>query len=329
MNAKSVIGLIVGLALVSLIVAWQGAAAVGGMLAEAGWAMLLVALFAPFDQALGAEAWRRLFPPGRRPPVLQALWASCMGSAVNTLLPVASIGGEVAKARILVHWSHSAIDAVSTMVVDKTVQAITVLAWALAGIAALAAVVEDTRVVWGAAAGAALLVAGIAGFVAMQLAGSFSFFARGAARLRHSGKWAGLVESAELLDAEVRALYRRPGAIALGVLIRLLQRIWLVGEVLLAAWLMGHPIGLVEAVMLKGLIGAVRGLSFAIPSGLGIQEGGYVAVGALIGLPADLMIAVSLATRIREVAPAVPFLVVWQHVEGRALWRKRRRPAGA
>jgi putative membrane protein len=329
MNAKSIVGLVAGLALIVALVAWNGIEAVAAMLAEAGFAALLVCLFEPFDQWLGAEAWRRLFPAGRRPRAWHALWATCMGSAVNTLLPVATIGGEVAKARVLTHWGHSGIDAVSTMVVDKTVQAVAVLLWGLVGTAILAFVVDDPRVVLGALAGAALLSLGIAGFVGVQLSGGVSRFARGAARVVRTGKWAGLVRHAGDLDFAIRELYRRPGAIALSLLIRLLQRVWLVGELVLAAWLIGQPIGFGEAAMLKGLIGAVRGLSFAVPSGLGVQEGGYVAVGALIGLPAELMIAVSLVTRLREIVPAIPFLLLWQHVEGRALWRRRRLDAAA
>ena len=49
-----------------------------------------------------------------------------------------------------------------------------------------------------------------------------------------------------------------------------------------------------------------------MPGGFGIQEGGYVAVGALLGHPADLMLVVSLATRIREILPSIPMLILWQ-----------------
>ena len=75
--------------------------------------------------------------------------------------------------------------------------------------------------------------------------------------------------------------------------------------------------------MLRALIGAVRGLSFLVPAGLGLQEGAYVALGALIGLPADMMLALSLASRLREILPSLPGLLLWQHVERRRLWRWR------
>ena len=79
--------------------------------------------------------------------------------------------------------------------------------------------------------------------------------------------------------------------------------------------------------MLKSLTGALRGAAFVVPGGWGIQEGGYVVLGALIGLTPEFMLALSLATRAREVLMALPGLLAWQHAEGRWLWR--RRSAGA
>ena len=55
---------------------------------------MLVCLFSPVEQWLASEGWRVLFPRGRRPTTMRTFLASWMGSAVNTLLPVATIGGE-------------------------------------------------------------------------------------------------------------------------------------------------------------------------------------------------------------------------------------------
>jgi hypothetical protein len=44
-----------------------------------------------------------------------------------------------------------------------------------------------------------------------------------------------------------------------------------------------------------------------------------VLFGALLGLPADLALAVSLAKRVRELALGLPGLAAWQWVEGRRL----------
>lgn len=324
MNTKAHVGLLIGVALICLLLAWQGLETVAGLLAEGGWAMLTVCLFAVPALWLSGEAWRRLFPPGHRPPAGEAFLASSMGLAVNTLLPVATIGGEVVKARVLMLWSHSGTHAISSMIVDKTVQAIAVLLWGVAGTAMLAALVDDPAIVRGAVAGAVLLALGIVGFLAIQYMGSFAYLSKVGARFVKSEKWRGIIDSADTLDAAIRGIYDRPGSLLASCSLRLAMRIVLVGEVILAGHLMGHPIGLGEAIMLKGLVVALRGMSFAIPGGLGVQEGGYVAIGALVGLPPDLMIATSLFTRLREILPSIPFLLYWQHIEGKALWRKRR-----
>jgi putative membrane protein len=327
MKTKSLIGLFIGIMLLCALVVWQGLATVLGLLAEGGWGILLVCLFAVPSLALGGEAWRCLFPLEHRPPVIQTFLASSMGAAVNILLPVASIGGELVKARVLNLWSHPGIHAVSTIVVDKTVQAIVILVWGLVGIAMLAMLVEEPAIVRAAVGGAVLLAFGITGFVAVQIFGSFSFLARVGIKVGRAEKWRSMVGNAEAMDRAVREIYHRPGSLLTACALRLSVRIILVGEVMLAGHLMGHPIGLDEAVMLKGLVIALRGVSFAVPAGLGVQEAGYVAIGALIGLPADLMIATSLFTRVREILPSIPFLVLWQHTEGKELWRKRQKTA--
>ncbi|MDB3953012.1 lysylphosphatidylglycerol synthase domain-containing protein [Alphaproteobacteria bacterium] len=325
MKIKSLIGLFIGISLVGFLVAWQGLEAVSQQFAVGGWSILLVCFFAIPSFYLSGEAWRCLFPKEHRPPITHTFLASSMGTAINILLPVASIGGEVAKARILALWSHSGKHAVSTVVVDKTAQAIVILIWGITGTVMLATLVNEPTVVKGAIIGAILLALGIIGFVFFQHSGSMSFLARFGAKIGGAEKWRGIIANADEVDKFIREIYRRPFSVLAACSLRLSIRIILVGEVVLAGHLLGFPIGFGEALMLKGLVIALRGLSFAIPAGLGIQEGGYIAIGALIGLPPDLMIATSLITRVREVLPSIPFLLLWQHTEGRALWRKHQK----
>jgi len=323
-KTKTVIGLGVGLAILFALFAWQGVDIVAGIIANAGFVLLLVCPFAIPDQFLSAESWRVLFSPSSRPPRLQTLLASWMGSAVNTLLPVATIGGELVKARVLVLWSHSGPETTAAMTADKTVQAIAVLLWGLVGTVFLVAYVGTSGVVIGILIGSGLLTIGIIGFVFVQLKGGVSKIADKIASLTGSDRSANLVSSATAFEESIQEIYANPGRLAAASVFRLCQRVVLVGEVVLASHLMGVPIGLVEAVILKGIIGAIRGMSFAVPAGLGIQEGGYVAIGALLGHPPDLMIAISLATRLREVLPNIPFLFVWQATEGRAFNRRKK-----
>ncbi|MBL93740.1 MAG: hypothetical protein CFH06_01723 [Alphaproteobacteria bacterium MarineAlpha3_Bin5] len=322
MNRKSIFSLAIGVSLLCFLIVWQGVEQVLTVISKGGWLLLFVCIFAPFDQFINAEAWRQLFPPSRRPSRIRVLLASWTGSSVNTLLPVISIGGEFVKARILILWSYAPEDAVSAMIVDKTVQAISVLLWALVGIVLLALVSEKEEIIIMALAGALVLTIGIIGFVCVQLKGGLGSLARLAARTQIGHKWVDLVESADLVDTATRAIYNHPVRIIGSVALRMIGRFLLVGEVLLATYLMGHPITFLDAVLLKGIVVGIRGVGFAIPGSYGVQEGGYMLVGSFIGLPPDLMIAVSLATRVREILPSIPFLYFWQHTEGRAFLKR-------
>ena len=319
----SSIGLLVGLVLIAGLLVWSGIGQVMTILATAGGSLLLVVLLAPPEIFLGSEAWRRLFSPQHRPSSWQAFRASWMGVSVNTLLPVATVGGEVVKARMLTLAGTPLAEAAAATIVDKTVQAIVTLLWGVVGLLVLARLTPDQGFLMAGLIGSGLLAVGISGFIAVQLSGSFAFLARLSKRLLMRLGGADTEESASKFDQAIRVIYRRPGALLAAVGLRLAGQAWLVSEILLTTFLLGQAIGFEEALMLRALISAVRGLSFAIPAGLGLQEGAYVALGALIGLPADLMLALSLASRLREIVPSLPGLLLWQQIEGRRLWRGR------
>jgi putative membrane protein len=318
------LGFLVGLGIVILLVAWQGVATVADRLAGAGWGIFLVALFIPPDLLLRTASWQLLFAPGRAPRFADTAFAMWIGSSVNFLLPVATVGGEFVKARMLALRSVRGVDAAASVVLDKTVQAMSVLAWALIGIAILALVVPaDEPMVTAAYIGAALMAFGIAGFVVIQNIGAFAIVARPAARLSSNVRWRSLIDGAGDLDAVIRSLYRQPGAIAASTCLRLAKRALMAGEVWMIAWLLGYPIGLEQAVMLNSLVVALRSAAFGVPGGLGVQEGGYVMVGALVGLPPDVMLAISLATRLGELIEGLPGLLAWQVAEGKVYLGRR------
>jgi len=322
---KAILGLFAGAALLCGLFLWQGIDTVGRLLSEAGISLVLVCLFSLPEQMLAAEAWRSLFPQSIRPGRMRTLLASWMGAAVNTLLPVATIGGEIVKARILILWSHPGAETMAAITVDKTIQAIAALVWGLVGAVFLFFVVGESGAVTGVLIGAGFLALGIAGFIAVQIKGGFSSIAEKIAGRADKNAGEVIIQGAEAMERAIREIYGNAGRLFTATALRVGQRVFLAGEVVLVGYLMGAPIGIIEAVILKGIIGAIRGISFAIPAGLGVQEGGYVAIGALIGYPPELMIAVSLATRIREVLPSIPFLLFWQVTEGRTFWFNSRK----
>jgi hypothetical protein len=75
---------------------------------------------------------------------------------------------------------------------------------------------------------------------------------------------------------------------------------------------LGHPLGWHDILILEGLVTAVRAAAFMIPGALGIQEGAFIVVGALIGLPPEVALALSLIRRVRELALGLVGIVFWQ-----------------
>ena len=314
MKKLTYFGVFVGFSLIAWLVVWQGAEAIGATLSEVGVGVLLLLPIYAIYLAMGVVSWRLLFVPGREPPFAVSLNAIWIGSAVNTLLPVASLGGEAVKARLLTLQGIDASEAGGSVVGDTTVQALSLALWGLIGAALLAAVSFDRDMVWAAFLAAGLFCAGVFAFVLLQRKGIFA----------HVGKrLAGQTFGDRLLefDRHVREIYDRPGRVVTSTFIRLASRIFLTTEIWIAAWLIGHPITVLEAIMIRSLTGAVRGAAFFIPNGLGVQEGAFMVFGALLGIPPSLSLSLSLVVRVREIITSVPAFFVWQAIEGKSLLR--------
>ena len=66
-----------------------------------------------------------------------------------------------------------------------------------------------------------------------------------------------------------------------------------------------------------GRLQAIRGAAFAVPGALGVQEGGYVLLASLVGLPSHAGLALSLGKRTREILLGLPGLL-YLHLSERA-----------
>ena len=78
-----------------------------------------------------------------------------------------------------------------------------------------------------------------------------------------------------------------------------------------------------NSVILQSMVLTIRSVMFPVPGALGVQEGGYVMVGNLLGIPGDAAFALSLIARVRELILGIPGLVLWQMIEARRVFRAR------
>jgi len=322
-RATTYVALVLGLALAVSLILWQGVDTIVAGFATAGWAVLLTVPAYAAPLSLDTRGWGILLSREVRPrfaALVRFLW---IGTAANSLLPVAQIGGELVKARLLMQRGIAAPVAGASVVVDKTSQAATQIVYGLAGAGILLWLHAGTELVPVVLGVSALFGALVFAFYRAQRAGLFRFLMGAVMRVARGPHWLALFGGAEALDRAIHDTYRRRGAFVASFLWRLAGRVAMVGEVWFALYLLGHPVGLLEAMMLDSLGQAVRGASFLIPASLGVQEGSYILLGQAVGLGPDVALSLALIRRMRDLMVGVPGLIAWQVAEGWSLVRGR------
>jgi putative membrane protein len=315
----------IGVLLFIGVLASQGLPAILGTLSLAGWGLLWVALFHLLPLALDAAGIRVLFDgaaigAGPRISLRDALLTRWAGESANSLMPGGQIGGPVLMARHLAQRGMAMQDAAAAITVNTTLQTFAQIAFALLGVAllgVLATHISEHALRVSSLIASGLLALQVGGFYWMQRRGFFSKVMRTATRFAGKRDWSQWMSQAEAIDIAVQNTYGRGGPVAACFLLNLVG--WLVGtgEVYLILQLIHHPVGWLEALLLESLGQAIRGAAFAIPGALGVQEGGYLLLAPLVGLPPDAGLALSLAKRARELILGLPGLL-YLHLSSRA-----------
>ncbi len=324
-RAVAALLLIVGAAVATAIVIHSGVGDVLALLRNAGSGLLVVVLWAPVPIAFAAASWRLLFAP-EPPPPFRLLIATWIGLAVNWLLPVAQIGGEVVKARWVAQRGCPGSSAGASVVIDQTFQALTQVLFALAGLVLMTVIIGQTQVTLPIAVGSLVFAVLIVLFYRLQRTGLFALFSRGVQRIAPTFHGAGWDDAATAIDDRIRGLYRDRLRMAASLALRMGFRVLMAGEVWLAMMVLGHPVSIAEALVIESLTQMARGAAFAIPGALGAQEGALVLVSSALGIGPEVAVALAAAKRLREVCVGVPGLLAWQIGESGAVRRLLRRP---
>lgn len=310
-----------GLALFTALIAWHGLGEVTRALAAGGVSLLLVPFVHLVPLTADALGWRCLIPGP--PPVRTVVFGRWIGESVNGLLPALQIGGNVAKARLLVQRGVTGAAAGASVVVDVTLVMLTQVGFTLVGLALLAAHLGGERLLPTAMVGVGLMALMLGGFVWAQRSGLFAGAVRALGAIGRGDASAALLGGAGALDAAVRCLHGDRRALLRAGSWHALS--WLLGvsETLVALAVLGHPLDLGSAVLLESLGQAVRAAAFVVPGALGVQEGGYLLLGATVGLAPETALALSLTRRVRDLVLGLPGLVAWQWDAAR--WSRRGR----
>ncbi|WP_131115048.1 flippase-like domain-containing protein [Lichenihabitans psoromatis] len=314
---------LVGLALVIALIAYYGASSVFDAVTAVGWGAALVALVRAGETSGAGLAWWFVVPGAAGPLVRICMLLRWLREAINSLLPVAQVGGDLIGARLLTFWGVPGGAAGASVVVDLFVQTVTQFFFTLIGLACLIQAGGDTGIVRAAAIGLAILGPALIGFFVAQRFGGFRFVEQAMLRLAKDPKWASLGGISSLND-RLQEIYRHPLGLAICFAIHF--AIWFFGvlEVYTALHFMGYPVDYRTALVIESLGQAVRGAAFVVPGAIGVQEGGFIALCAVFGIPAPTAIALSLVKRLPEIALGIPGLMIWQGIEGRQLLRATR-----
>lgn len=306
------LSLALGVILFTSVIAWQGVGDVAKALGKAGWGLFVVVLFHIPPMWADAMGWRILIPAEHRLSRRFMLGARWIGESVNDLLPVFQMGGNVIKAWILVGRGVHVGRAGASVVIDITLIVLTQVLFTLLGLSLATSILGSKGAVPAVLAGAGIIAILLSGFYAAQRRGFFSFVVAVSRRLLGSPEWASVSKGAAMIDSDVLRLYRERRTLLVAGCWHIAA--WFLGvfEVWFALDILGHPVDIGTAFLFESLGQAIRTGAFAVPGGLGMQEGGYILIGGVLGIDPTVALALSLARRVRELLLGIPGLIVWQ-----------------
>ncbi len=321
------LALALGLGLAGWTLHSYGTTHVLALLVRTGWAgATLIVLFHLLQMACSAWGWRAILDqrsevPGRR----RFLLLRWVREAVNNILPFTQIGGEVVAVRLLCRARLRLSAGIAATAIDLGVEVATQIVFTLAGLVLLVILVGPSA--FSAWFGKLLLLVSLAfaaGLITVRL-GAVGYIERLLLKCSRSWGWSVDLEG---LHTATAAFLGSPRRLSIAGAWHLLS--WLLGgfEVCLILHFFGHDVDLTQGLILESIGQASKALGFAVPAALGVQEVGYLLAAQLLGLPAELGLALSLMKRIREVIWGSCGLYLWHRMES-ADSRAARLPSGS
>jgi len=310
------IALALGLGVVIALIAIEGAGTIADLLSRAGWILLLLVPLQLLPLYLDVLGWRMLILTRVRVPMLFLI--ATVRQAVNRLLPVANVGGEIIGIRLLRQQGLDGTAATASVIIELLLALVAQYFFVALGVMCLFARTDNARVMHALIVGLAACLPPLVLMVVVLRHGQVFL------RIEHMAKrlfsrWLdgqGLDHGARL-DAKIRETFAARTRIFQALGWQFAGFVVGSSETWLALRWLGHPVSVADALVLESLTQAAKSVFFMVPAALGVQEAGLVGVGLLLGLGSDVALALSLAKRMREVLFGLPALAAWQWMEGR------------
>ena len=286
MKLGVIVGALIGLALATGLILHFGWRQIGEAALAAGW-QGLAALIGIYFVCLiiSAFAWQAVILDAPHNIFLACLWSRWLRESVGNLLALLPTAGEIAGARELTLQGVPPGMAGASTVVDLTTELVSQIVFTLFGLALSSSCTRARAWALRCSFGMAISAAVVAGFILAQRNGLFDLLER----LPETSRSQMGVEGAA---GERKRPGRHPGALSSSS--ARLDRCglhlagWIVGagEAWVGLWFMGQLAwsdALISRARLRLAHRILRG-----SSRLGIQEGGYIVIGAMFGLSPEV-----------------------------------------
>ncbi|GJE28185.1 HpnL family protein [Methylobacterium organophilum] len=321
MKRLTTLALIAGLCTAVGLFLSSGLQDVSAAVVSAGWGALAVVAIRGLAVAWAGLGWFVVFPSRERPALKDCVSLRFVREGINTLLPVAQVGGDLIGARLLTKRGTPGGMAGASMFVDLMTQAVTQLLFTVLGLALLIRLTGDGPIAHVVEGGLVVAVPALIAFYVIQRRSGHRLIQAALSRFAAAREWRAL-GAVDVLYDSLRRMYGNGPRVLLAILLHFVG--WIIGtfEVWVCLNAMGFSVGFTEALVIESLAQAVRGAAFAIPGALGAQEGGLIALCALFGIPAEAALALSLVKRVADLSIGIPGLIAWHAMEGKAAVEK-------
>lgn len=318
MRIAAILAFLAGAALVAVLSIYAGIAPIAGALAHFGFAGLAIVVIAhlPVIALLGI-AWWSIGRGAGEPGAPAFIWARAVRDAAAEALPFSQLGGYVVGARALILAGAGATRAGLSTLLDLTFEFLAKIPYVVLGLAILAWM-KPRDAAFAAPAAAALGIAGLS--IVLWLRKSES---PAETLARVFARWRCFADMHARIAAILREMTANPRAVRGGALLHFACWILGAGETWLFLHFLHAPVGFWAALVVDSVTGGIRAAAFFVPGAIGVQEGSYVLLCGLFGIPPGTALALSLARRGRDLMIAGPVLLSWQWREGRALFQSR------
>jgi uncharacterized protein (TIRG00374 family) len=324
MRNKQLIALGLGIALFIYLVYETGSASLAENLKLIGPKIVIIVAIELIVDLFNTVGWWFTFAPKFRSGTFGILYlVRLAGSALNQVLPAASMGGEPAKVMLLrphMPATASTASVLTARVAFTFAKAIFIAAGMLITWHRLK-LPNDLSVPL--LVGFILTLAGLVVFLMLQLRGFAQMTGRFGRRVGIPQKWLDeIVGASSAVDAHVVDFYRsRPGDFARAIVAHLFAFSFGVLQVsLLLAWL-SLPNDWQTSLAIESFSALVGFIIFVVPGSVGVQEVSKVLIFTALGLSASAGMSVGIAFRLNDIAGSVIGLAVFALLQGRALPR--------